>query len=183
MKITTQRNLLVVALLVSASAFGTCIAQERLCGPVDVTVEASPELLEAVAAACAAACPPAGKCPDCTLDCCTEPVDPPPPVNCDPVPPIVVPLDPPAGAANSFLLDFDLVPQLQGAHAAIGWKRWERPVWIKAGIMSLRLDELRESNDASVTRPGDYKWFSTPPPVLGTTRDTLYTVGVVWLLK
>lgn len=179
MKITTQRNLLAIALLGGMSGVaGTCVAQGRAPSPCehDISVTASPSLLEAIAATCAAACPPADKCPDVSLTCCEE--GPPAPVPCEPVDPVEVPLEvEPAG--HSVLLDLTVIPQLQGAIFAAGWKNWERPIWIKAGVGTLRLDELIEIESG-------YSWGRYDYPAtlaLHPERSTVYTVGAVWLIK
>ncbi len=120
MKLTTQRNLLVLALLAGASGWtGTCVGQARAPVPCehDISVTASPGLLDAIATTCAeaakAACPPAKDCPDCNVNCCDET---PAAVPCEPVGPVEVPLEP---ATHSLLLDLTIVPQLQGAQFAL----------------------------------------------------------------
>ncbi len=180
MKLTTQRNLLVLAMIGTLSGFGTCVAQQPTPAPCahDISVTATPGLLEAIAATCAAACPPADECPDCnpSLTCCEEAL---PPVPCEPVEPIEIPLEP-AEPASSILLDLTIVPQLEGAIAAVGWKRWDRPIWIKAGIGTMLSGaELYESDDYSC-RDWDY---CSAPAALREIRKTVYTLGAVWMLK
>jgi hypothetical protein len=188
MKLTTQRNLLAFVLLASVSGVaGTCVAQTPQGCDHDISVTASESLIEAIAKVCAKACPDPAKCPDCKLTCCEE--GPPAPVPCEPDPgPVELPLEAPEPADK--LVELTLVPQLQGVQMAFGWKKWDAPVYLKVGAGTFRLLDVAEVQQAS--NPGSWDppwkesgWACRPSPSLvpTTTRETVYTVGAVWLFK
>jgi len=177
MKITTQRNLLAIALVVGASGgIGTCVAQTPAgpCPSLEITVTSSPELLEAIAAVCAeaakAACPTVTvpecpKCPDCN---CPDPPEP----CCSP-PAFIAPLGPPNPEPVSILLDLTAVPQLDGAAIGVAVRKWRAPVWVKAGVGSFREYELVDGDN--------YRTWT--PASLGAVRSTVYTIGAVWQIR
>jgi len=191
MTLKKQRNILAIMLLTTLFAVpSACIAGGNKC-PSEIKVTATPELLEAVGEACAAATPPCVQkecdgCPDCKLDCCTQEVEEP----CTEAAPIVVPLElsmkDKVKFYPTYLVGMHADLDLDGAGAFGAWRPLEeKPMWLRLGIgtrkgQSVVYDKCQLDEVNYLTSTYTWPTLSCVSTEVKTKRDNFVNLGVIW---